>query len=114
MNNDLMSEIETMLNEYTYDEWLEMMSDKPTKPNYDKVAAMNDARKRFAWIPCEKCLPPVKQYVLCWIWDDYYIGYLEPDECEWHFEEFDLRKDDDNFDDVAAWMPLPEPYKRKD
>ena len=64
------------------------------------------------WIPCSCKLPKLDTSVLCWLWDDYYIGILSGDSNVkyWHFDDFDLDEGDD-FNDVIAWMPLPDKYK---
>lgn len=63
------------------------------------------------WIPCSRKLPKIEETVLCWLYDDYWLGMLTADGASWywHFEDFDLEGDD--FDDVVAWMPLPDGYK---
>ena len=64
------------------------------------------------WIPCSRKLPELGKNVLCWLYNDYYIGILTRDNHNgvyWSFDDFDLVKDD--FNNVVAWMPLPAGYK---
>lgn len=64
------------------------------------------------WISCSRKLPKLGDNVLCWLWNDYYIGMLEyykDNGVYWAFDDFDLTGDD--FDDVVAWMPLPDKYE---
>lgn len=63
------------------------------------------------WIPCSERLPKHDVTVLVWLYENYYLAELRLIDrvlC-WAFDEFDLS--DDEFDDVIAWMPLPEPYQ---
>lgn len=65
------------------------------------------------WIPCSKELPRESENVLIqfvWSNEHYDIGHLYYDNVgrlRWYgwLGGYDL-------DDVVAWMPLPEPYKR--
>ena len=72
------------------------------------------------WISCKLKLPKPNEYVLVQRLTDLEIAYLSEDrtsyekgeyrtshEKEWCFEEYCLSGED--FDDVVAWMPLPEP-----
>lgn len=64
------------------------------------------------WIPSSRSLPELDTPVLCCLWDKYYIGILRCDSNVkyWHFNDFDLDEEDE-FDNVVAWMPLPAIYK---
>ena len=63
------------------------------------------------WIPASERLPEVGSPVLVWLYEDYYLSCLHriDDTLCWDFDEFSLEGED--FYDVVAWMPLPEPYK---
>lgn len=63
------------------------------------------------WTPTSRKPPELNTPVLCWLWDDYYIGTLRAcgEDLYWDFEEFDLPEND--FSDVVAWMSLPDRYK---
>lgn len=82
----------------------------------DKQPAI-DAVHVFRWIGCKERLPNVEEPVIvCFRWScygDYLIGRLERDLGNpiWHFEDFDMSGED--FDDVIAWMPLPQPYEMR-
>ena len=56
------------------------------------------------WIPCGERLPEGKQEVLVTEYGDTDIGR--------RFEGRWLDRYGDKMKDVAAWMPLPEPYER--
>ena len=63
------------------------------------------------WIPITDELPAYGEEVLLSMNGDYGIGYLVPTydkrQYEWHHSGWFY-----NFDEVDAWMPLPEPYKK--
>ena len=71
---------------------------------------INDQQKISEWIPCNKRLPEAeKEVIVCTqghlirVWSLYVgdnISYWEDEDGYW-----------DDFDEVIAWMPLPEPYK---
>ena len=63
------------------------------------------------WIPVRERLPEINKPVLVWVYDEYYLSELHSigGVMYWDFDQFDLSGDE--FDDVIAWMPLPEPYK---
>lgn len=65
------------------------------------------------WIPCSERLPSESDYYLVTIIDDTGRKTLG---CIWFAHEGDYYGESewrelDDFDDVIAWMPLPEPYK---
>lgn len=68
---------------------------------------------RPKWIPCSERLPEEGKEVLVTVWNrcevasyNCALGGLK----EWNFDSFSL--DNEDFLDVTAWMPLPEPYMR--
>ena len=76
---------------------------------YDRINAIPSADR---WIPCEERLPSEQgQYLvtfpLCngdpWV---YVLNF-----CKGKFYETDDEWGDVEYDDVTAWMPLPEPWK---
>ena len=62
------------------------------------------------WIPVTERLPAYGEDVILSMYGDYCIGYLvstyEGIGYEWHHSGYIY-----DFDEVQAWMPLPEPYK---
>lgn len=62
------------------------------------------------WIPTSERLPEINKPVLVWLYDEYYLSELHSIDgvLYWDFDQFELSGNE--FDDVVAWMPLPEPY----
>lgn len=74
----------------------------------DKAIKALEAQR---WIPVSERLPEINKPVLVWLYDEYYLSELHSigGVLYWDFDLFDLSGDE--FDDVIAWMPLPEAYK---
>ena len=76
-------------------------------------AYFTDGNKIAEWIPCSERLPSE---------DGFYIATCDGEICGEEqpftgFAEFENRKwvdDEDDYQCVLAWMPLPEPYKGGD
>lgn len=71
-------------------------------------------RVKAGWIDPSEKLPEEDKYVLVYLYDNYYIGYMNreksnQDNIEWNFEDFTLLGEETEA--VRAWMPLPEVYK---
>lgn len=75
----------------------------------DTLADVPDT-KVGEWISTSKKLPEIDQPVLVWASGDYWLAelHLLDDVLYWDFDTFDLSGED--FNDVVAWMQLPEPY----
>jgi len=75
------------------------------------IIAIN-ALEKTQWIPCSERLPKEEKEVLVTVWNRCEIASYN---CaldglqEWRFDDFSL--DNEDFLDVTAWMPLPEPYE---
>lgn len=81
----------------------------------DMRGDINEIELQFIqkWIPCSKELPEQGVNVLVtWIGgvDIAYWGICE-DGRYWDFGMFSLNESDGEFEDITAWMPLPEAYK---
>lgn len=58
------------------------------------------------WIPVTDRLPNIREDVLISYYDEVMVGWLN-DDGTWFAEECGRL----NMNDIAAWMPLPEPWK---
>lgn len=66
------------------------------------------------WISTSKKLPEMDQPVLVWVNGDYWLAELclLDDVLYWDLYMFELAGED--FNDVVAWMLLPQPYKENE
>lgn len=80
----------------------------------EMITDMPSAQPEPQWIPVRERLPEINKPVLVWLYDEYYLSELHSigGVLYWDFDQFDLCGDE--FNDVIAWMPLPEPYKEDD
>lgn len=58
------------------------------------------------WTPVANGLPEIREDVLVSYYDEVMAGWLNDDET-WFAEGYGRL----NMNDIAAWMPLPEPYR---
>lgn len=73
------------------------------------------------WIPCSERLPTYRETVLLTTLNHYRtVGYLVPADEVGDFDKFINIQDEwcisgwyRSFEDVLAWMPLPEPYEEQ-
>ena len=70
------------------------------------------------WIPCNKKMPEVCEYVLVWVKGRFIGGTYEGEKCQWYgigvrySKKWAVYQCKDIKDiEVIAWRPLPEPYK---
>ena len=60
------------------------------------------------WTPVTDGLPNIREDVLVSYYDEVMAGWLN-DDGTWFAEEYGRL----NMNDIAAWQPLPEPYKEQ-
>ena len=87
----------------------------------DDKEILPSAQPEQRWIPCGERLPEPNLSVLVQLNDDFVdpiqIMTLDISKCEgdffcfWRTQEMGINFD---MDDVVAWMPLPEPWKREE
>lgn len=72
-----------------------------------------DGEKENGWIPVSERLPEIKNYAECYLVTDgrfYWMAYWTPGK-EWILADCTDCKNNFDWTDIIAWMPLPEPYK---
>lgn len=79
----------------------------------DSIENMDD-EKENGWIPVSERLPEIKRdYVECYLVTDgrfCWMAYWTPEK-EWILADCTNCKNKIDWTDIAAWQPLPEPYK---
>lgn len=103
-----------------YDEWChdckEYDKERHCCPRWNRVIRqalkeLKDAQPEQQWISCKDRLPEVNESVLVTTeWNDISIAWRIGID-KWFIHEGNTNA---TTDDLAAWMPLPEPYKEKD
>lgn len=85
------------------------------RKQYFEVAEAVDAKDANVlskWIPCSERLPEKNKLVLGWYKDNPFSGYtygiVMRNNCGWVFDYANRY-----CTTVAAWMPLPEPYREE-
>ena len=76
------------------------------RDDYKEIMEYIDDVPEPHWIPIADELPNIREDVLVSYYDEVMAGWLSDDET-WFAEEYGRL----NMNDIAAWMPLPEPYK---
>jgi hypothetical protein len=77
--------------------------------NYDEVEEIMLALEQTRWIPCSERLPEEDGFYLATC-DGEICGEDEPISGMAEFENGKWVDDEDDYQCVLAWMPLPEPY----
>lgn len=78
----------------------------------NKLSENAEEQTKPRWIPCSERLPEKNKPVLGWYQDNPFSGYTHGIVMKTHMGwVFDYGNK--YCSDVAAWMPLPEPYREK-
>ena len=78
------------------------------------IAEAFEAPGLQGWTPCYEALPGLKETVLITTFWGVKTGYLDHTEAYGDFWEIIENDATTGLQHVYAWMPLPEPYRRKD
>ena len=95
----------------TYDDTYDVVIHCETEEEQKKTIARLESTN---WIPVSERLPEIKRdYVECYLVTDgrfCWMAYWTPEK-EWILADCTNCKNKIDWTDIAAWQPLPEPYK---